>query len=76
MSHMIIRLTISLQLVLLAIIQCVSGTAVLPLMSYLADGMGHCVAMFTGTTTIVVGPVLQAVSQNVGMFIAFRCDVS
>jgi len=71
MPHIIIRLTISslsIQLALLATIQRVSEIAVLPFMAYLADGMGRCVAAFTGATTMVAGAVLRAASQNVGMF--------
>ena len=36
--------------------------------------MGRRFAVFTGATIMVVGAILQACSQNVGMFIGARCD--
>lgn len=41
-------------------------------MPYLADGMGRRFAVFIGATLMVVGAILQASSQNVGMFIGAR----
>lgn len=75
MPHIIIRptdYTVSPQLALLSIIQRVGGIVALPLVSYLTDGLGRRIAVFVGATTMVVGAVLQATSQNVGMFIGAR----
>ncbi|KAF8517338.1 hypothetical protein JB92DRAFT_3095429 [Gautieria morchelliformis] len=60
------------KLALLAIIQRVGGIAVLPIVPYLADGMGRRFAVFTGASIMVVGAILQASSQNVGTFIGAR----
>lgn len=50
------------------------GIAVLPIVPYLADGMGRRFAVFTGATIMVIGAILQASSQTVGTFIGARCD--
>ncbi|KAF8578073.1 general substrate transporter [Ramaria rubella] len=53
------------KLALLAIIQRVGGIAVLPILPYLADGMGRRFAVFTGATIMVLGAIVQASSHNV-----------
>lgn len=60
------------QLALLAIIQRVGGIAVLPILPYLADGMGRRFTIFVGACTMIIGAIIQTSSQTVGVFIAAR----
>ncbi|KAF8575652.1 general substrate transporter [Ramaria rubella] len=60
------------KLALLAVIQRVGGIAVLPILPYLADGMGRRFTVFTGAAIMVLGAIVQASSHNVGTFIGAR----
>ncbi|KAF8503220.1 hexose transporter [Hysterangium stoloniferum] len=60
------------KLALLTVIQRVGGIAMLPILPYLADGMGRRFTVFTGATIMTVGAIIQACSQNVETFIAAR----